>query len=105
MKSAFFFPVLRDLIFLQATHKISAPLEMQSNLSSISTEKLLGGQGCFLFHTAMNSIHVVLKISAILHNSKLQVFSSDLPRYYFPISLLMNYSLLPKPYSWQQTSS
>lgn len=57
---------------------------MQSNLSSISTEKLLGGQGCFLFHTAVNSVHVVLKITAISYISKLQVFSSDLPRYYLP---------------------
>lgn len=57
---------------------------MQSDLSNISIEMPLGGQGCFLFHTAVNDIHVVLKIIPISHVSRLQVFSSDLPRYYLP---------------------
>lgn len=56
---------------------------MLSDLRSISTEKPLGGQGRFLFHTAVNSTHVVLEITAVSYISRLQVFS-DLPRHYLP---------------------
>lgn len=66
---------------------------MQFDLSNISIEMPLGGQGCFLFHTAVNDIHVVLKITPISHVSRLQVFSSDLPRYYLP-------HISASPYLW-----
>lgn len=73
MKSAFF-PVLRDISFLQVTHKISASLEMKSDLRNISLEKPLGSQGCFLFHNTVTNIHVVLEITPVCHISRLQGF-------------------------------
>lgn len=83
MKSAFF-PVLRYLSFLQEIHEVRALLEIKPDLRGISIEKALEGQGYFLFHNVVNNIHIVLEITPILHIPTLQIFSSDLPRYYLP---------------------